>query len=102
MVNVLWNLIPIFTDTRRTNWAQRAVMDVTNVQGTETDVPDNPYLLLWSTLQEDMKCTARENVGDDLTEQAFFMGHPFVSHFLNQTKYRLRPYWKLVMVTETP
>ena len=29
------------------------------------------------------------------------MGQPSVSHFLNQTKYRLRPYWKLVMVTET-
>ena len=47
------------------------------------------------------KWAARADVGDDLAEQVFFMGQQFVSHFLNQVKYRLRPYWKLIMAAET-
>lgn len=42
-----------------------------------------------------------DNVTDDLAAQIESMGRQYVHKFLSDAKYRLRPYWKLILAAET-
>ena len=43
----------------------------------------------------------RPDVSDELTVQVEVMGRKYVYNFLTNAKYRLRPYWKFLLASET-
>ena len=43
----------------------------------------------------------RDDVTPELAAQIESMGREYVHHFLTDVKYRLRPYWKLILAAET-
>ena len=47
------------------------------------------------------KWQARDDVSDALADQVKNMGRTFVFHFLTNCRFRLQPYWQLLMAMET-